>query len=93
VVTAEALIEQVQEAAREWVQEAIEDTALHLACNLGYETFYDPGAEDWCAGDDDIHHAVREPLSYAAVMADFCKELGVELPELIDSALEDPLVA
>jgi hypothetical protein len=80
----------LQAAARRWVADAIEGGAVRLACDLGYESSYDPGAEDWCPTDDDIHRAVREPLSYAAVMADFCERLGVDLPDLVASALEEP---
>jgi hypothetical protein len=48
------------------IQEAMEDTVIGLAYDLGYESHYDAEAEDWCATDDDIRHAAHEPVCLAA---------------------------
>ncbi len=70
------------------VSQAMEDLAVGLACELGYESIYEPVADDTCPGDDDIAHALREPVSGAAIMNDLCLLLGIEPPAVVRMALD-----
>jgi hypothetical protein len=78
------------EAVRNHIAEAMENVAIALAYDLGYESAYDEGAEDWYASDDDIRHAAREPVCAAAVLDDLARWLDMETPPLLASALEAP---
>ena len=58
-----------------------------MAVELGYESLYEPAADDACPSDGDIAHALREPVSAAAVMDDLCWVLGIESLALVWMAL------
>jgi hypothetical protein len=38
----------VSQVTRELISEAMENVAISLAIDLGYESVYNEGAEDWC---------------------------------------------
>ena len=48
-----------------------------MAVELGYESLYEPAADDACPSDGDIAHALKEPVPMAAVMQDLCWVLGI----------------
>lgn len=71
------------------VSQAMEDLAVGMACELGYESIYEPVADDTCPSDADLAHALREPVSGAAIMNDLCMLLGIEPPAVVSLALDE----
>jgi hypothetical protein len=71
------------------IAEAMENTAISLAYDLGYASQYDLESQDWWLSDEDIQHAAREPISLATVMVDLCVWLGMDTPDLLAGALDD----
>ncbi len=80
----------LNQVAKALISEAMENVALSLAMDLGYESISSEVAEDWCPTDDDIRRAAREPVSLAAAMDDLAKWLGMETPKLVADALSAP---
>ena len=54
-----------------------------MAVELGYESLYEPAADDACPSDGDIAHALKEPVPMAAVMQDLCWVLGIALQGVV----------
>src|SRR5919199_2472471 len=72
------------------VTQAMEDLALGMVVELGYESLYEPAADDACPSDADIAHALKEPVSMAAVMQDLCWVLGIALQGVVALVLDGP---
>ncbi len=64
-----------------------------MAVELWYESLYEPAADDACPSHVDIAHALREPVSMAAVMDDLCWVLGIESLGVVALVLGDKLVS
>ncbi len=74
---------------RNAVAEAMEDLAVNLAVELGYESLYHAPAADYCPSDEDIAHALREPVSMGAVLLDLCRLLGIDPPRVVTLAMDE----
>ncbi len=61
--------------------------ACGFASDLGYESEYAPLLNDTVPTDADMMHALCEPVSMAAVLADLCKELEIDPPDVVRQAL------
>ena len=70
------------------LQGAMEDLAVGMAVEMNYETIFEPAMDDYCPSDDGIAHALREPVSAAAVMMDLCRLLGIEPPQVVSLAMD-----
>ena len=66
---------------------AMVDLGIVMAVELGYESVFEPAVSDCVPSDADIAHALREPVSMAAVLMDLCRLLGIELPRIVALAL------
>jgi hypothetical protein len=69
------------------VTQAMEDLAVGMAVELRYESLNEPAADDAYPSHADIAHALREPVSAAAVMDDPCMLLRIESLALVWMAL------
>ncbi|CCF85560.1 hypothetical protein [Nitrolancea hollandica] len=72
---------------RNAVAEAMTTLAVDLAFELDYVSYH-PDLDDSAPSVEDIAHALREPVSMAAVMADLCRLLGMEPPRVVKLALD-----
>lgn len=78
---------------------AIFDLAIDFAESLGFAStvetrevaFSDERVTVTHATADDITRACRQPVSMASVLADLAARLGIELPEPIAAALDEPV--
>lgn len=74
---------------RNAIAQAIEDLAVNLVIELGYDSIYAPAADSDCPSDEDIAHALREPVSMGAVLLDLCRLLGINPPPVVTLAMNE----
>ena len=65
------------------VTQAMEDLAVGMAVELGYESVYEPAMDDTCPSDADLAHALGEPVSMRAALNDPCRLLGIAPPAVV----------
>lgn len=68
------------------IEQALDDFIYGVDLPVRLLDFGRGGSECEIA-DEDILAALRAPVSFAAVVADICRELKIELPELVRLAL------